>query len=547
MTTSAAMAPALMAFPQYPELPPELRLAIIEETLDSLAKPDKWSWSRSRGMTCGKSWDRSEFTMSTYATVDRQWNRAVELRLFKDITLFPQPCFDDWTSNSEVQQELVDFGTVCGKRSGRLSRILLRLHGFRQASFENHPHLQILFQLFDLMKDWNHEDREQEGLIELGLEFLFVRHPSSWMNEHLLELGRFPQVPVIGRLHESKPECCTVHLHPCILAALCQKLPSVHHGSLTLPSGQSEHVSTEDFIRECASHNAKAFSSHQEWKLLILVGSMDLLRLHKPNLTHMDLRTGLTRNRVITEPIPTLLPVIQRLSNSPSPWSDRLVSLKIYHNIVVEDFLRSASKAVWPNLKVMKLVGAIDDERQDWWNPVDEEDEDDVNAVADESSSKIIAALTTALPSMPKATRFQIRMIPDTDVPHKAYKVSIHLGNIAKTKKPGKELPCIASIIPDSNSGIARMSGIYPRGSTTIQLQDVVRVQRRQELEVFACGEDGYYDWHLHNRRTPHRPCARWDRQTENWEAVFRNGMDLFIYELGQYWEAVDHMDNKSW
>lgn len=288
--------------------------------------------------------------------------------------------------------------------------------------------------------------------------------------------------------------------------------------------------------------NALADVSTETGILLTPLGAMDSLRVDKPRLVHLDLKTNLPINRR-SESTSTLLPVFQRLSDSPSPWSDRLVSLKIHHSIVVEDFLQNASKVVWPNLREIKLVGAIDGERQDWWNEVDDEVE---NAVADESSGRIIAALTTALPSMPKAIRFQIGMISSTDFLHKAFKVSIHLGNIAKAKKTGKELPCIASIVPDSNSGIARMSGIYPPGNTTIQLQDVVRVQRRQELEVFACGEDGYYDRYRYrnNRRTPHRPCARWDRRTENWEAVFGNDMDHFIYAMGQYWEAVYYMDN---
>lgn len=250
MTTSTTAAPASMAFPKYPELPPELRLKIIEETLGSLAKLDKWSLHKSR--------ERGEITMSTYASVDREWNRVVELRLFKDITLFPLEWLGIWTSESEIQRELVDFGSICGKRSERLSRILLRLHDFCQASFENHPHLQILFQIFGFMKDWNHNDREQQGLIELRLDFRHVEQHSSWMNEYLLELGRFPQVPVIGRIGEPRPGC-RVHLHPCILAALCQNLPNVHRASVTVPPGSSEYVSTEEFIRECTSHNAECF------------------------------------------------------------------------------------------------------------------------------------------------------------------------------------------------------------------------------------------------------------------------------------------------
>lgn len=219
----------------------------------------------------------------------------------------------------------------------------------------------------------------------------------------------------------------------------------------------------------------------------------------------------------------------------------------MYYSVVVEDFLRSASKVVWPNLKTIKLVGAIDVEREDGWNYVNADDE---NAVADETSSRVIGALITALPSMPKATKFQIRMTFNPDFTHKAFKVSIHLDNNAKTEKTGRlQQPCVASFVPDSNSGVATMRGIYLPGSTTIKLQDVVRAQRRQELQLFACDGDGYYD-RCQYYKAPHRPCAKWNRRTESWEAVFRNNLDIFIYEMGQYWETVDHMakwDSRWW
>lgn len=259
---------------------------------------------------------------------------------------------------------------------------------------------------------------------------------------------------------------------------------------------------------------------------------MDLLRIHKPGLTHLELRVDFTEI-VMRRFSPTLLPIIQRLNDSPSPWSDRLVSLKVEHNIVPQDFLRDASKITWPNLKAIKLVGAIGIEHQDDGTQVDE---DDPNAVADESGSRIIEALITALPSMPKATNFQVEMIFKTL--NKAFKVSIHLGNIARTDKAGKILPCIDSFVPNSNNGMAKGYGMYLHGDTAVQLQDAVRAHRRQELEVFACGEDeSYY------RRRPHRPCAKWNRRTENWDPVFKNDMDMFIYEMGQFWEAVEEMD----
>lgn len=258
---------------------------------------------------------------------------------------------------------------------------------------------------------------------------------------------------------------------------------------------------------------------------------MDLLRIHKPGLTHLELKVDFTeigRRRFSPPP----LPIIQRLKDSPSSWSDRLVSLKLEHNIVLQDFLRDASKITWPNLKAIKLVGIIGVERQD---NVIQVDEDDPNAVADEFGSRIIEALVTALPNMPKATNFQIRMMFKTL--NNASQVSIHLGNITRTDKAGKILPCNDSFVPNSNNGMVKGYGIYLHRDTAVQLQDAVRAHRRQELELFACGEDeSYY------RGRPHRPCAKWNRRTQNWDPVFKNNMDMFIYEMGQCWEAVDEM-----
>lgn len=259
---------------------------------------------------------------------------------------------------------------------------------------------------------------------------------------------------------------------------------------------------------------------------------MDSLRIDKPGLTHLDLRVHYTEFRR-REFEPTLLPIIQCLHNSPSPWSDRLVSLKIDHNIVVEDFLQSASKIIWPNLKAIKLEGAVQIELQDDWSQVDE---DDLNPIADEFGSRTTRALITALPSMPKVTDFQIKMFSKTL--GIAFKVSMHLGNIARTEKASKTLPCVDSFVSNSNNGLAKGHGIYFHGDTVTRMQDAVRAHRRQELEVFACGDDRFYF-----RRNPHRPCAKWNRRTESWDIVFKNDMDMFIYDMGQYWEAVDKME----
>lgn len=231
-----------MAFPRYPELPPELRLKIIEETFESLSRFGQ----RSR--------------LSPFACIDREWNRVVELRTFKDIKLCPQIWYHTWTS-SAIEQELIDFGAICGKRSGRLSRISLTFHDIDHLPSDNHPQIQTLLQLFDLMKDWNCRGRDQQGLIELRLDFGPMRNYGSRRPEYPYDLSKFPQVPVIGGIYETQPGTHGVRVHPCITVALLQKLPSIHRASLTLPSGPSEYVSTEDFIGKCTPHSTKGFCS----------------------------------------------------------------------------------------------------------------------------------------------------------------------------------------------------------------------------------------------------------------------------------------------
>lgn len=246
MTISETTSSALMAFPKYPELPTELRLKIIEETLDSASSTDRWAHSK------------DERRMSIYACVDREWNKVVELRLFKDINLFSPFWANDWAT-STIQQELMDFGAICGKRSGRVSRILVGFYDFGRDPSDTHPHLHILSQIFELMKAWNHREREQRGLIELRLGFGFMEDPLSWRPEYPCDLSKFPQVPVLGSIHEPRPGYHAVGLHPCILAGLCRKLPNIRHASLTLPAEPSGYISTENFISEFTAHDTKSF------------------------------------------------------------------------------------------------------------------------------------------------------------------------------------------------------------------------------------------------------------------------------------------------
>ncbi|KAG6356401.1 hypothetical protein INS49_015789 [Diaporthe citri] len=428
-----------MAFPKYSQLPPELRLQVIEETLDSAPYI---GWPRRN--------EPLKHNISPYACVDQEWNRAVELRLFRCIKIGPGA------------EELDELGAICSRRSGRLSRITLRFSDYMPPTPGYHRRLHTLFALFEIMKNWNHGDREQPGLVQLRLDFECLGQNFSRGPEYPCDLARFPEVPVIGSIHELVPSNDKVPIHPRVLASLYQKLPNIHHASLTLPSKPSDYVSTQDVIN-----------------------AMDSLQVHKPKLTHLDLRAGCVYDLNPQIFSPTLLPIMGCLNTSPSTWTDRLVSLKVHHTIVVPEFLREASKAIWPNLKTIELVGVMD-VRGDGTHPASAVQ----RAVAEETCSSIIEALAMVVPSMPKATTFQVRMIFNKEF-SEAFKISMRLGNFARTDKAVKMLPCGDKFVPDSNNGVAKAVGIYLSGLDATNLQDVVRCHRRQELEVFSCTEDG--------------------------------------------------------
>lgn len=265
--------------------------------------------------------------------------------------------------------------------------------------------------------------------------------------------------------------------------------------------------------------------------MLTALDALDSLRVHKPGLAQLDLRAPCTNYWSPKALQSTLLPIMERLSASPSPWSDRLESLEIHHNIAVPDFLRAASKVTWPKLKMIKLSGAVDVRHEDSGDSVDR---DDANAVAGTTCQSVLEALTTALPSMPKADRVHIMMIMNTLRPTTAFEVSVSLGNTSRAEKRGKILRCGDKFVPSSDSGVVKLEGICIPGVLAGQMQDTLRQHRRLELEVFACGKVV----HEYQENSTHTPCVQWNQQTQSWDKVFPNDMDILIYEMGRYWES---------
>ncbi|KAJ0115050.1 hypothetical protein J7T55_001458 [Diaporthe amygdali] len=464
MATSEIMAPPMMAFSKYSELPPELRIQIIEEVLNSAPKDPDFKPH-----------------ISPYACIDRQWNRIVELQLFGDLNIgvwmFP------------------DFDEICSKRSGRLSKIGLVILNEPPEGPSPAIHDRIeddLFELFDIMKDWTHIDREQQGLIELELRLSFNELKSA---QYPCSFDKLPEVHVIGSIYE----VCkydVVRLHPSSSLSLYRKLPNIHRASLTLPLEPSRHFSMGDI--------GSAISS---------------LSIQNPLVTHLDL-------------------ISSSDFASSLPWNHRLVSLKLQYVVNIPRFLREASNIEWPTMKTIDLVGmmtAIDG------------DNDEGQIMAHATCRNIIEALITALPGMPKATTFRISMEFDATY-GRAFKVGMSLGDIAIHKKPAKipprfadwrcreevfeVLPCCGTFVPDFYTGTLKIAGMAIPGDLATQLQDAVRRHRRQGLEVFSCNEQ----W-MNGERYP--PCTQWNRQKATWDVILMNDMDLFIFDMGQCWEEL--------
>lgn len=228
------------------------------------------------------------------------------------------------------------------------------------------------------------------------------------------------------------------------------------------------------------------------------------------------------------------------LTASPSPWSDRLEVLKVQHNIAVPDFVRAASQVMWPSLKTINLLGAVDGTRA---NDDFRVEVDDMRIVAGTTGRSTFEALTAALPSMPKVARVQITVIMNSTrrTSPEAFEIGMQLGSTPraeKGEKDGKILHCGDKFVPGPDRGVVKVEGICIPGDLAGQMQDTLRNHRRLELEVFACAEE-CYDYHT----WPLKPCVQWNRWTDSWDLAVHNGLDVLIYEMGRYWEIMHGPD----
>ena len=221
MTTPRDLSESNMVFTKYPELPRDVRRMIIHEAIEA---------ARQEFMENGWFWQAGRSFLFPLSSINHEWNMEVEMILFHTILITPD--------------RLSNFAEICGKRHGRLSKIMFIVsEGDAPIGVEREDYVgRTISQLFNIMKDWNHVDRQRHGLIEVQLDICrYWVHPQPDPNIRC-NFGDLPAVPVIGALHEIPFEG---RLHPSTSLRLYESLSNVRHVNLNLPFEDDLRASTE--------------------------------------------------------------------------------------------------------------------------------------------------------------------------------------------------------------------------------------------------------------------------------------------------------------
>lgn len=202
-----------MAFTKYPELPKDIRLMIIDEAIEV---------TRQEYRKANRSWAIAKPFLFPLASINHEWNQIIETRLFRSIGIAPS--------------DLSKFAEICGKRHGRLNSIML---GITTSEYPGRNRLEACFgaaitQLFNIIKDWSHMDRERQGMLKVVLNVHndLINHPLAHGTNLNCNFGTLPKVPIIGALYEVGFELV---LHPSSSLGLYQCCPNIRHATLGLP------------------------------------------------------------------------------------------------------------------------------------------------------------------------------------------------------------------------------------------------------------------------------------------------------------------------
>lgn len=194
---------------------------IIEEAIQGIRQESVGEWYQ----------DIAKPSISSLSSINYEWNRVIEMRLFKYIRITPS--------------SLSDFAEICSKRHGRLNTIRLLISN-EDSNTDVQPEYMVgrsIALLLFIMKDWDHLDRERQGLIEVQLDVSMVWIHSSLGFYISSGFRALPQVPIIGALYEVTNLAVEPVLHPWSSLCLYKSLPNVRHVSLNLRLLDEERAS----------------------------------------------------------------------------------------------------------------------------------------------------------------------------------------------------------------------------------------------------------------------------------------------------------------
>lgn len=205
----------------------------------------------------------------------------------------------------------------------------------------------------------------------------------------------------------------------------------------------------------------------------------------------------------------------------------------------IAQFLLAASNSTWPHLRHLDLEGYLD-------RDVD----GDVIESKQKACSGVLEGLAVALPSMRKLTRvdivqthngysrnflFCMDLTPRWDTEWHGYGpvTPFHWSNNFPI------YPC--GSLPTPVCATVKAYHMILQGPLVTELQNTVWKHRRLELAVWQC--EGSPKWGCHNGATSWGICTIWNRMTDTWNPARMNDIDIFIYEMGEYWSQV----NSEW
>lgn len=251
------------------------------------------------------------------------------------------------------------------------------------------------------------------------------------------------------------------------------------------------------------------------------------MRATKPSLRKLCFVLDFIRTVVPRE---DRLVVTRALTQLASLWRNTLVSLKLDCGLSVAQFLVAASDSMWPHLRKLKLMG-FEDVYKDAFN----------RAV---TKNNILPGLVVALPSMPVLIKVDIRLYRGGTFRWDAlFRMDFSpardtAGHDNHGLHPGysQVIPC--GSFPDSVGAVAKANYIALPGHQVTDLQDALWNHRRLELAVFCCQTHPEREHSAIGSFRP--PCTIWNSDTDDWDPALVNGLDTFIYDMGQYWQRMN-------